>query len=143
MILCRELRKRQLTLQNVGIRTPTLGEALAQRTVVQLVDDITGKEIADGEGETITFAVNGTQYSIDLDARGAKKFYDSLSFYTDHATKVGRAGAAASGGRARRRRGSEADPAAIRVWAAENGIEVSARGRISADVVERYHAAGN
>nr|WP_244522811.1 histone-like nucleoid-structuring protein Lsr2 [Geodermatophilus africanus] len=46
------------------------------------------------------------------------------------------------------RAGSEADvagcdPAAMRAWAAGQGIEVSARGRIKADVVERFRAAGN
>ena len=115
---------------------------MASRTQTILVDDITGKEIADGDGETITFAVNSGQYSIDLDAKGAKKFYDAIGYYVDHATKVGRSSAAGSR-RGRRRRAADADPATIRVWAAENGIEVSPRGRISAEVVEQYHAAGN
>jgi hypothetical protein len=35
------------------------------------------------------------------------------------------------------------DPAAVRAWAAGQGIEVNARGRIKADVVERFRAAGN
>ena len=114
---------------------------MASRTQTIFIDDITGREIADGDGETITFAVNSGQYSIDLDAKGAKKFYDAVGFYVDHATKIGRSGAA--GGRGRRRKTADADPAAIRVWAAENGIEVSPRGRISAEVVEQYHAASN
>jgi hypothetical protein len=35
------------------------------------------------------------------------------------------------------------DPAAVRAWAAGQGIEVNARGRITADVVEEFRAAGN
>jgi Lsr2 len=35
------------------------------------------------------------------------------------------------------------DPAAVRAWATGRGIEVSARGRIKADVVEQFRAAGN
>lgn len=35
----------------------------------------------------------------------------------------------------------EADPAAVRAWAATVGIEVSAKGRLKADVVERFLAA--
>ena len=35
------------------------------------------------------------------------------------------------------------DPAAVRAWAAGQGIEVNARGRIKADVVEKFRAAGN
>ncbi len=34
-------------------------------------------------------------------------------------------------------------PAAVRVWAAGQGIEVNTRGRIKADVVEQFRAAGN
>ena len=122
---------------------------MAQRTITQLVDDITGKEINDGQGETITFSVNSGQYSIDLDAKNAKKFYDTVAFYQDHATKIGRTGRAVRAGQAsgasrtRRRTSGDVDPATVRVWAAENGIEVSPRGRISAQVIEQYQAAGN
>jgi hypothetical protein len=35
------------------------------------------------------------------------------------------------------------DPAAVRAWAAGRGIAVNARGRIKADVVEKFRAAGN
>ncbi|SDY87034.1 Lsr2 protein [Geodermatophilus africanus] len=35
------------------------------------------------------------------------------------------------------------DPAAVRAWAAGQGIEVNARGRIKAEVVEKFRAAGN
>ena len=35
------------------------------------------------------------------------------------------------------------DSQAVRKWAQANGIEVSARGRIPTEIVERYRAAGN
>ena len=35
------------------------------------------------------------------------------------------------------------DNRAVRAWARSNGIELSPRGRIPADVVERFRAAGN
>jgi len=35
------------------------------------------------------------------------------------------------------------DPAAVRAWANGQGIQVNARGRIKADVVEQFRAAGN
>jgi hypothetical protein len=35
------------------------------------------------------------------------------------------------------------DPAAVRAWAAGQGIEVNARGRIKGDGVEQFRAAGN
>jgi hypothetical protein len=49
-----------------------------------------------------------------------------------------------TGGRARpaRRTGAGvSDTKAVRAWAIENGISVNARGRIQADVMERYAAA--
>jgi hypothetical protein len=49
------------------------------------------------------------------------------------------------GGRRRARDGKQSivDSASVRKWAQSNGIELSQRGRIPADVVERYKAAGN
>jgi hypothetical protein len=38
---------------------------------------------------------------------------------------------------------NDIDARAIRQWAATNGIEVNSRGRIPAEVVERYRSAGN
>ena len=35
------------------------------------------------------------------------------------------------------------EPAAVRAWASGRGIEVNVRGRIKADVVEKFRAAGN
>jgi hypothetical protein len=35
------------------------------------------------------------------------------------------------------------DPAAVRAWAAGNGMKVNARGRIKSEVIEAYRAAGN
>lgn len=113
---------------------------MAQKVQTILVDDISGKEIPAGQGETIGFAVNGTQYSIDLDDKSAKKFYEALSFYVDHATKVGRSSTARAG---RRRSSSDVDPAAVRAWAKSNKIKVNPRGRIAADVIEQFRAAGN
>lgn len=38
---------------------------MAQRTVVQLLDDLDGSDITDG-GETVSFALDGSSYEIDL-----------------------------------------------------------------------------
>jgi hypothetical protein len=35
------------------------------------------------------------------------------------------------------------DPAAVRAWAKSQGLKVNERGRIPADIVERYTAAGH
>lgn len=113
---------------------------MAQSTRTILTDDITGKEIDEGSGESIEFSISGTTYSIDLDEKNAAKFHNAFQFYIDHATRVGRA---PRGGKRMTRRNVEADPAAVRAWAASNGYEVSPRGRIKAEILEAYRAAGN
>ena len=112
---------------------------MAQVTRIELVDDLDGKPIPQGKGETVAFGLDGTGYAIDLSEKNAAKLRDTFGPYVDAARKVG--------GRARRGRGGgrgTTDPAqlkAIREWAKANGHEVSDRGRIPASVVEAYQAA--
>jgi hypothetical protein len=107
---------------------------MAQRVQVVLTDDIDG-----GEGaETVSFSYNGVDYELDLSAKNAKKFHDSLQFYADHGRRLG--------GRTRSSGGSKttkvsSDNATIRAWAKANGIDVPARGRISGSVREQFEAA--
>jgi hypothetical protein len=113
---------------------------MAQKMLVQLVDDLDGTAINDGKGETVSFALDGAGYEIDLSDKNAAKLRDSLSRYVAAARKV-------SGGRGRRsgRRGqarTDRDQLqAIREWARGNGHRVSDRGRISATVMDAYNAA--
>lgn len=62
-----------------------------------------------------------------------------LTPFTGHARRVTRRGQARRGGRIAPARQRSAD---IRAWAKEHGISVSERGRIPANVVEQYEAAG-
>ena len=109
---------------------------MAKKTVVLLEDDIDGSE-AD---ETISFALDGSEYEIDLNEGHANELREALARFTDAGRKV-------AGGRGRsaiRTRSSSQggpDAKAVRLWAAENGIQVNTRGRIQADVVEKYEAA--
>lgn len=113
---------------------------MASRTIVQLVDDLDGKEIGDGEGETIAFSFSGVDYSIDLSSKNAEKFQKALEPYLSSATRIGgrrrSAGSSLSNG-------GTVDPKAVRAWASSNGYELSSRGRVPADVVDAYKAAGN
>jgi nucleoid-associated protein Lsr2 len=65
---------------------------------------------------------------------------EALSRYVNAARKAPGAGRRAAAGKASY---SGYDPAAVRAWAHGQGIEVNARGRIKADVVEQFRAAGN
>ncbi len=109
---------------------------MAQKTTVQLVDDITGEAITDGKGRTIQFAVDGVQYEIDLAEKQADKFAQALDTYVTHARKSGgrRSTTPSRGAKASR----DYDPRAVRAWAQSNNVELPARGRIPADFNKRY-----
>ena len=109
---------------------------MAQRTVVKLVDDLDNKEIEDG-GQTVSFSYNGVQYEIDLGVKNAKKFDDALAPFVAAARRTGGRQGRAS------KSSSAVDTKAVRAWAKSNNIEISARGRIPAEVVDQYRAAGN
>ena len=110
---------------------------MATKTEVRLVDDLTG-EAAD---TTVRFSLDGTSYELDLSDKNAGEMRKSFAKYVGAARKV--SGAGRRGGRASKPAFLEVDPAAVRAWAAGQGIAVSPRGRISKDVVEQYRAAGN
>ena len=116
---------------------------MAQRTTVQLIDDITGEAIEDGKGRTVTFAVDGVDYEIDLAEKQANKFAEALETYVSHARKVG--GRRASSSTPNRSSKSQRDyePKAVREWAKSNKIELPPRGRIPADVIQKFRDAGN
>jgi len=107
---------------------------MAQKVTISLEDDLTG-----GPAEqTVRFAFDGTGCEIDLNAKNAAAFGKQLAPYIEHARKAGRAPARRPG-RAAAGRQRSGD---IRAWAREQGLAVSARGRIPASVAEQYHAAG-
>ena len=116
---------------------------MAQRIVVRLTDDLDDKPIPDGKGETIRFSLDRTDYEIDLTDKNAKALRDAFATYVSAARRT--AGGTRSGGS--RGRGGRAgaardyDPKAVRVWAQSQGIEVSQRGRVPADLVAKFQAA--
>lgn len=111
---------------------------MATRTSVVLVDDLDGETPAD---TTVSFALDGRSYEIDLSNSNAAEFREALSKYVS----AGRKSGSTSKGRApvRHTTTNLIDPAAVRAWAKGQGIDVSPRGRIKADVVERFRAAGH
>ena len=67
---------------------------MAQKVTVALEDDLTGGP-AD---ETVRFAVDGTDYEIDLSAKNAAAFGKLLAPYIEHGRKAGRAPTRRAGG---------------------------------------------
>ena len=118
---------------------------MAQQVNVKLVDDVDGSDAAG----TVSFAIDGRAYEIDLSEDNAARLRDSLASFVAAARKSGGARAAA-GRRTQKmteRSGPRSQPldreqtAAIRAWARQNGHEVSDRGRISKTVLDAFQAA--
>lgn len=106
---------------------------MAQRVITQLVSDLSGEDIAEGNGQTIKFGWLGAEYTIDLTDKEVEKFAKVIEPFVSVATKTGGRRSTGSSGPK-----SDHDPKAVRAWATENGIEVPARGRIPAEVVEKW-----
>ena len=105
---------------------------MAQKVNIVLVDDIDGSDAT----ETVTFALDGTSYEIDLNDKNATKLRDALAPFVGHARKVG-------GGRRTRSKAASSSGASakeIRDWARANGHQVPDRGRIPADVREAFES---
>lgn len=106
---------------------------MAQRTEIVFTDDLDG---GPAEG-TVTFGIDGATYEIDLSRANADKLATAVAPYIEAGRKVSsgtrRRGKATSAGRH--------DLSAVREWARAEGLRISDRGRIPADVVAKYKAA--
>ncbi len=114
---------------------------MAQRVQVMLIDDVDGSDGA----ETVTFALDGVTYEIDLSETNAAALREAFASWVGHGRRV--AGRSSAGSRTPRRPAASSsgsavsDTAAIREWARSNGHEVKDRGRIQAEIVQAYRAA--
>ncbi|GAB7003889.1 Lsr2 family protein [Nocardioides sp. AN3] len=111
------------------------GPAMAQRVHVLLEDDLDGSEAV----ETISFALDGKSYEIDLNKRNAAKLRKALDPFVAAGRKAGRP----TGGR---RQAAAAAPQGnsaqeIRAWARSNGYDVPDRGRIPSHVRQAFESA--
>ena len=106
--------------------------ALARLIVTPLVDDLD----SDGATETVAFGYRGVNYEIDLSEKSAAALDEVLAPYLASARRgpdqaPGPAAPQREAQRSRR-------PGEVRAWARDQGIAVSDRGRISADVMRQY-----
>ncbi len=107
---------------------------MARKVQVLLEDDIDGSPGA----ETVQFGLDGKAYEIDLSVENAARLREALAPWVAAGRRVAGRESVEPRKRAGRRSENTAD---IRAWAQENGIPVSSRGRISADLRARYEAA--
>jgi hypothetical protein len=101
---------------------------MVQKRIVELIDDLDGGTAE----ESITFGVDGKVYELDLSSGNADALRAVLAPYIS------------AGRRASSRPGSgtgfDADIAAVRQWALDNGYAVNSRGRIPAPILAAYSA---
>ena len=117
---------------------------MAQKVQIIKTDDLENSDVP--ADETITFALDGTTYEIDLSEKNAADLRDTFARYVGAARKVTRGGGGPSPRSsprqpAHRGRMDREQAGAIRDWARKNGHNVSDRGRIPASVVDAYEAA--
>ena len=122
---------------------------MARQTIELLIDDLDGSRLGEGEGDTVTFALQGSEYTIDLSQQHIDEFNHALAKYIGAAKKISGRRTSTSTTASRSNSSSpksdsaksdKVDLAAVRAWARENGNEVSDRGRVSQKVLDAYNS---
>ncbi len=114
---------------------------MAKKTLI--VDDLTGEAGA----RTRRFALDGVDYEIDLtdgsyaELKGALKAYLRAARPVRGETPATRR--AAKPRAAGKSRASTSDAAAVRAWARQQGLPVTERGRVTAELRSAWQAAGS
>ncbi|MGH3939190.1 MAG: histone-like nucleoid-structuring protein Lsr2 [Pseudonocardiaceae bacterium] len=118
---------------------------MAQKTVVTMVDDLTGEEAEDIG--TVEFALDGVSYELDLSDENAAKLRNALAQYTGAGRRIGgRRRTGGVSGRGTKSSGltssyNRETLKSIRGWAKQNGHNVSDRGRLSSEVLQAWETA--
>ena len=107
---------------------------MAKRTSTIIIDDLTGAELG-ADAVTVKFALEGTAYEIDLAPGSAAGLREALEPFVGAARKVGRTGRGSALSSA-----PAGEQSAARAWLLERGVDVPSRGRLSAELLERYRA---
>jgi len=113
---------------------------MARKMVTMLEDDLDGGDAT----ETVPFSLDGVGYEIDLNDTNAARLRDAFAPWVGAARKAGRGtsrSALRSATRATRPRSVKGKVSGVRDWARAQGLQVSERGRISAEVQHAYDAA--
>ena len=107
---------------------------MATQTITEWLDDLDGGAAE----ETVSFELDGVSYEIDLSSTNATALRAAVQPWIAAGRRVGGA------------RGNVpvavptgVDAKAVRAWAASNGVQVPARGRMPQSVIDQYRAAGH
>ena len=112
---------------------------MAQKVIREFIDDIDGSEAE----RTFPFAVDGTNYEIDLSSQNIKEFNEAIGGFVESARKV-----KASGHGRRVHKTSTSDSGrsreqtqAVREWARQQGHSINDRGRIPVSIQQAFDQA--
>jgi Lsr2 len=100
---------------------------VASRIQTSVVSDIDGQPAQ----ETVSFALDGQSYEIDLTGRQADEFRAELAPYVPHARRLPAA-------RRSEKSAARRDLPDIREFARNRGYAISERGRVPRRIIEEY-----
>ncbi len=107
---------------------------MARHISETITDDLDGS----GNASAVSFSYNGAEYSIDLSNKNKTALDKVMKPYLEAATKVG--GRRTSSRRSTGSAGKRQDLNDVRSWANSQGMKVSDRGRVSAEVLAAFDA---
>ena len=110
---------------------------MAQKVSVTYACDYDQKEIPQGQHRLRRFSIDGRDYEIDLCLKHSERFDEAVSRYASLARKA----SARPVRTVRRTAAHRRHSAEVRSWAKAQGLTVSERGRIPAEVVSKYDAS--
>lgn len=114
---------------------------MARQVIERLVDDLDGRVLDEGEGQTIEFAYRGKKYTIDLSKANADQFDSAIEKFIAAAAPLRYGGATRrqpGGGPAK---SGKEQAQVVRDWLRAQGHQVSERGRIKRELMDLYAAA--
>ena len=109
---------------------------MAQKTIVQLIDDLDGGEA----NESVSFGLDGVEYTIDLSEENASKLREGLAAFVEKAQRGGGRKQRGGATTAVKAGGDRAQNQAIREWARSQGEKISDRGRIPTELIATFQA---
>src|SRR3954453_5900542 len=112
---------------------------MAQRVQVILVCDLHEGEVPGTE--TGAFGVDGSSYEIDVCDDHGRALREAFAPYVGAARRGAGRSSRSHCARRRSRRGGSGEAAQIREWARSQGLAVPERGRVPAELTEKYAAA--
>lgn len=112
---------------------------MAQKVIVQLVDDLDGSQSDDVS--PVTFGLDGATYEIDLTSKNASSLREQLADYIASARRAGGRIKRGTVNQASSNPMSREQSQAIRGWARKNGYKVSDRGRLADSLIKAFEAA--